>query len=43
LCAIITFNPKAIETADEVDRNYRASSSAVGPLHGISAIDGSSG
>jgi amidase len=38
LRAIITVNPKAIETAAEMDRSYRASPATVGPLHCIPVI-----
>jgi amidase len=38
LHAIITLNPKAMETADEMDRRYRASPATVGPLHCIPVI-----
>jgi amidase len=38
LRAIITVNPKAMETAAEMDRKYRESPSSVGPLHCIPII-----
>jgi Asp-tRNA(Asn)/Glu-tRNA(Gln) amidotransferase A subunit family amidase len=38
LHAIITVNPKAVETAAEMDRSYRANSATVGPLHCIPTI-----
>ena len=38
LHAIITINPKAMETAAEMDRSYRASSAALGLLHCIPVI-----
>src|SRR2546423_12166923 len=38
LRAILTVNPKALETAAEMDRVYKASSASVGPLHCIPTI-----
>ena len=38
LHAIITVNPRAMETAAEMDRSYRASPATVGPLHCIPVI-----
>src|SRR5437762_2596491 len=38
LRAIITVNPKAMETAAEMDRSYRANPSGAGPLHCIPVI-----
>jgi len=38
LHAIITVNPKAMETAAEMDRSYRANSATVGPMHCIPTI-----
>jgi amidase len=38
LHAIITVNPKAMDTAAEMDRQYRADPSAVGSLHCISLV-----
>ncbi|MDQ5873356.1 MAG: amidase family protein, partial [Acidobacteriota bacterium] len=38
LHAIITVNPKAMETAAEMDRQYRANSSAVGSLHCVPLV-----
>jgi amidase len=38
LHAIITVNPKAMETAAEMDRQYRANSSAVGALHCVPLV-----
>jgi amidase len=38
LRAIITVNPKAMETATEMDRSYRASPASAGPLHCIPVI-----
>ena len=38
LHAIITVNPKAMETAADMDRSYRADSATVGLLHCIPTI-----
>jgi amidase len=38
LHAVITVNPKAMESAAEMDRSYRASPATVGPLHCIPVI-----
>jgi Asp-tRNA(Asn)/Glu-tRNA(Gln) amidotransferase A subunit family amidase len=38
LRAIITVNPRAMELADEMDRNYASSPSSAGPLHCIPVI-----
>jgi amidase len=38
LHAILTVNPKVMETAAEMDRSYRASPATVGPLHCIPVI-----
>ena len=38
LRAIITVNPKAMETAADMDRRYKAGSASVGPLHCIPVI-----
>src|SRR5262245_11969325 len=38
LRAILTVNPKAMETAAEMDRAYRAKPSAAGPLHCIPLV-----
>jgi amidase len=38
LRAIITVNPKALQTAAEMDRAYRANSSGAGPLHCVPII-----
>ncbi len=38
LHAILTVNPKALETATEMDRRYKANPSGVGSLHGIPVI-----
>src|SRR5687767_11855544 len=38
LRAILTVNPKALETAAEMDRVYKASGGKVGPLHCIPTI-----
>src|SRR5258708_6527904 len=38
LYAIITVNPKAMETAAEMDGGYRASSATIGPLHCVPTI-----
>ena len=38
LRAIITVNPKAMETAAAMDRSYRADAAAVGPLHCVPVI-----
>src|SRR5438552_469265 len=38
LHAIITVNPRAVEIATEMDRQYAANRSAVGPLHCVPII-----
>src|SRR5262245_24144993 len=38
LRAILTVNPRALETADEMDRAYKASGGKQGPLHCIPII-----
>src|ERR1051326_225339 len=38
LRAILTVNPRAMETAAEMDRQYKANPGAAGPLHCIPVI-----